>query len=687
MDEAEQHPTFRPRALTKYPWQQEPEKKGFLSKQGHIMKNWKVRYFVLKGNVLYYFKSTADAAPKGVIRLRGAKLSKTVPPSIVKPLRFGLMSTTDNKIFYLEAFDAIEYKAWYDALKQASRVEDNPLVEDALNSILIGEHLFPLDAYDVGMPYDIKHKTHISYDSDKGCFKGLPEAWKEILQESGISKEEISQNPQDVLDVLDFSESFTGQIMAGNFPSRTQALIHAHDTTTPRLEQEGAPSTTNGTNIRGAIDPSRFRSQSVPLSPQEEFSSLPIDDEQSPSSNQRLSCSTSSLPQATSTTEENVAINQETFPPQQRSQTTTATQQTSCGDERDERQKLQWKRRPSTLRKKPTNGANRLRVSYAGDPVDRPESRMLPPSEILTTTLDELLNPEDPTDHYPNCSRSIGKGGFGEVFLATNRRTGEKVAIKILRINRKNKEKHLISEIGIMKSCNNPNIVRFIDSYRDGEEPNKIWVVMEYCDGGSLLEIVELFQQDIQLNENQMAFVMRECLKGLRYIHERHRLHRDIKSANVLLTSTGEIKLTDFGFAAQLTEQMQHRQTILGTAYWMAPEMIRRQAYGPSIDIWSLGVLLLEMAQGQPPYREMPPPKALLYIATRGVPIPEAVQHFSPAFISFLSLCLTKDERKRPTAEQLLGHPFLEQACEPSDMIAILEQAKKFRQPSVCALF
>jgi serine/threonine protein kinase len=301
----------------------------------------------------------------------------------------------------------------------------------------------------------------------------------------------------------------------------------------------------------------------------------------------------------------------------------------------------------------------------------------------LEVTLEPLLSKEDPRVIYPKTKKRIGKGGFGEVFLSVNVRTGEKVAIKKMEICKKNREEHLATEICIMKTSDHPNIVRFIDSYR---VEDIIWVVMEFVGGGSLLEIVEMFQT-LRMSESQVAYVTRECVKALNYIHGMGRLHRDIKSNNILLTSNGHVKITDFGFAAQLTEEKQQRNTILGTAYWMAPELIKGEHYGPSVDIWSLGILILEMVQGEPPYLNLPPTKALLYITTRGVPPLKNASDYSQAFNHFLGRCLDRDVHSRATATELLQHPFLQNACEPRDIVPLLIEVKKHRPGHTCTLF
>jgi protein-serine/threonine kinase len=332
--------------------------------------------------------------------------------------------------------------------------------------------------------------------------------------------------------------------------------------------------------------------------------------------------------------------------------------------------------------------AGQTATATSGGPAPLPQATNL--------SLKDLVNPASNKDFYKNFKK-IGEGfassglfiaaslltsgpfhyfrAAGEVFVATNTRTNELVAIKKMPINADN-IKLLCTEIDIMRDSHHSGIVDYIDSFI--VDDNQLWVVMEYMDGGCLTDVLEQFDR-IQLTESQIALICSDTLKALSYIHTKHRIHRDIKSDNVLLNSKGAVKIADFGYAAQLTEQQKKRNTVVGTPYWMAPELIRGHDYGTRVDIWSLGIMLMEMAEGEPPYMEYPPLRALFLITTKGIPPLKNVDKWSTEFRDFYDKCLEKDVEKRPEAAELLAHPFLQRACPPSELGPTVSAAKEGR--------
>lgn len=288
-------------------------------------------------------------------------------------------------------------------------------------------------------------------------------------------------------------------------------------------------------------------------------------------------------------------------------------------------------------------------------------------------SLGELTSTDNPNDLFTNISK-IGEGAAGEVFVGTERSSGEKVAIKKMALNAESLSL-LVTEISIMKTSAHRNVVKYYDSYVLGDQ---IWVVMEFMGSGCLTEVLEQFDH-VQMTESQMAYVCRETLMALQFIHSLHRIHRDIKSDNILINTRGQVKVADFGYAAQLTQKQQKRNTVVGTPYWMAPELIRGSDYGLMVDIWSLGIMLMEMAEGEPPYMEYPPLRALFLITTKGIPDLRG-ESWSPGIRSFLQDCLIKDPEDRPDTTTLLKHPWLKTACEPSQFTEVIVAAEKAKK-------
>ncbi|KAJ1980025.1 Serine/threonine-protein kinase smu1 [Dimargaris xerosporica] len=289
--------------------------------------------------------------------------------------------------------------------------------------------------------------------------------------------------------------------------------------------------------------------------------------------------------------------------------------------------------------------------------------------EDIVDRLRAICNPADPTQLYSNRVK-IGQGASGGVYTATQAPTNQCVAIKQMNLEKQPKKDLIINEILVMRESAHPNIVNFIDSFLYRGD---LWVVMEYMEGGSLTEVVN----NNLMTEGQIAAVCRETLNGLEHLHSKGVIHRDIKSDNVLLSLNGDIKLTDFGFCAQLNDSNAKRTTMVGTPYWMSPEVVSRKAYGPKVDIWSLGIMAIEMVEGEPPYLNENPLRALYLIATYGTPKLQNPESLSLVFRDFLAKSLEVNAERRPDATELLRHQFLQKAEPLRSLSPLIRRARE----------
>ncbi|KAJ5617073.1 hypothetical protein N7537_002187 [Penicillium hordei] len=278
--------------------------------------------------------------------------------------------------------------------------------------------------------------------------------------------------------------------------------------------------------------------------------------------------------------------------------------------------------------------------------------------------------PIDPETIYTK-QTCIGGGSFGKVFKGLDRRTGESVAIKIIDVeNAEDDVDDIIKEIAILSELKSPYVTKYHGSYLKG---SNLWIIMEFCAGGSCHGLL----RPGVIHEEYIAIILRELLRGLDYLHSDQKLHRDIKAANILLSASGQVKLADFGVSGQLSATMTKKNTFVGTPFWMAPEVIKQSGYDYKADIWSLGITAIELACGDPPYADIHPMKVLFLIPKN--PPPTLVGDFSKPFKQFVELCLRRDPKERPSAKELLEHPFVKRAKRTTYLTELIERAERWQ--------
>jgi len=258
----------------------------------------------------------------------------------------------------------------------------------------------------------------------------------------------------------------------------------------------------------------------------------------------------------------------------------------------------------------------------------------------------------------------LGKGSFGAVVKARHKRSGHLFAIKLVPFADSESEEEAMTEVSVMEGVDSKYIVHTYGRYLFGDH---LWIVLEYCPGRSVAEVLRLLK--IPLTENYIAAIVRDALLGLEYMHSQRKLHRDVKAGNILLSQDGLAKLADFGVAGQLSDKTFERNTLAGTPYWMAPEVILEKGYDGRADVWSLGITCIEMAHGKPPFHSVRPIMAMVLIPNKPPPTLDADKGFSEEFNDFVTLCLKKNPSERPTASELLKHPFIKKATSLKPLV------------------
>ncbi|XP_072914076.1 serine/threonine-protein kinase PAK 3 isoform X3 [Hemitrygon akajei] len=469
---------------------------------------------------------------------------------------------------------------------------------------------------EISLPSDFEHTIHVGFDAVTGEFTGIPEQWARLLQTSNITKLEQKKNPQAVLDVLKF------------YDSKETVNNQKYMSFTSGDKPADGYIAGNALNTKIASEP--------PVVP-------PVSEDDDEDDDNLPPPVIAPRPEHTKSVFTRSVI-EPIVPVAPVKDVTTS---------------------PVTTPPENVSGLN----SQLCRNTDKQRKKSKMTDEEILEKLRSIVSVGDPKKKYTRFEK-IGQGASGTVYTAIDIATGQEVAIKQMNLQQQPKKELIINEILVMRENKNANIVNYLDSYLVGDE---LWVVMEYLAGGSLTDVVT----ETCMDEGQIAAVCRECLQALEFLHSNQVIHRDIKSDNILLGMDGSVKLTDFGFCAQITPEQNKRSTMVGTPYWMAPEVVTRKAYGPKVDIWSLGIMAIEMIEGEPPYLNENPLRALYLIATNGTPELQNPEKLSGVFRDFLNRCLEMDVERRGSAKELLQHPFLKFAKPLSSLTPLIIAAKE----------
>ncbi|XGW08747.1 hypothetical protein V3C99_011229 [Haemonchus contortus] len=558
----------------------------------------------------------------------------------------------------------------------------------------------PSSSLDISQPYNTVHRIHVGYDGQK--FSGLPDTWMDSLLRD-ISEADQKKNPNAVVTALRFYAASMKEKEKAKFMTTTSVYnpsdedcddveIQLNGQVTGHHAHAATPSGVNGSISNSGSKPAGLSLSSTDESMGDRGVPSPA-----PSFNSVRDCATDIARIPPHQQRKHSANDVETEPPpvppppiHPRSTVRREAPPPPPPPQRAKAAAGEISQTPNTIHKVPPkvppkpakeNAAAVAAIIEADKPkaiVEQEPVRVRSqPKEKMTDTqvleeLRQIVNQGDPLQKY-EIKRQIGLGASGTVYVANRNDTNEVVAVKRMAFKTQPKKEMLLTEIKVMKQFRHPNVVNYIESYL--VDADDLWVVMDYLEGGNLTDVVV----KTELDEGQIAAVLKECVKALHFLHSHSIVHRDIKSDNVLLGMDGQVKLTDMGFCAQI-QPGSKRDTVVGTPYWMSPEILNKKRYNYKVDIWSLGIMALEMIDGEPPYLHETPLKAIYLIAQNGKPEIKRRDQLSPDFLDFLDRCLVVEPEDRADTEELLRHPFLARAKPLSSLIPYIKAVKELKE-------
>ncbi|KAL0083740.1 kinase-like domain-containing protein [Phycomyces blakesleeanus] len=663
---------------------------------------WSKRFSVLRDQALTFHRNEQSGQCVALIFLKDVN---SVTRTDLKPYCFEI--GTKEKTYYIACKSDEDLYSWMDEIYNRSSVGSSG-------------------------PTNFVHEVHVGFDPVTGAFSGLPDQWTRLLKGSAITAEDAAKNPQAVLDVLEFyteqtkreaDEYGSSQLMgAVERSSGDRWADLMHEPTQQHIPSRPAPSPpTQGrrpdlydsmndlsiskndrvqspiTSPRTPTSPDYrqdYRPDRTPTSPRDQIPTSPIRQQYSkpmyprpePSKSQGTMHSHRIPKHSSSATtyEDRVQYERER---EQEMREREREREREIREIRERERELREREREAREREKERQRWEREKekemererlhrererekaAAQVSAPKKKVEQRISTMTEAqIMEKMRAVVSPNDPNELYKRMKR-VGQGASGSVYLAISLSTNSKVAIKQMDLAHQPRKELIVNEILVMKESQHPNIVNFLDSFL--VKNMELWVVMEYMEGGALTDVID----HNTMTEQQIATVCSETTAGLHHLHSQNIIHRDIKSDNILLNAYGQVKISDFGFCAKLTDQKNKRATMVGTPYWMAPEVVKQKEYGAKVDLWSLGIMAIEMIENEPPYLDEEPLKALYLIATNGTPTLKNPEKLSRELKGFLAVCLCVDVRSRATAAELLEHDFLKKAG-PLEILAPLLKFK-----------
>ncbi|KAI8081055.1 kinase-like domain-containing protein [Thamnidium elegans] len=634
-------------------------KDGYLSVKEDGLRAWiwSKRFCVLRDQALTFHRNEQSGQCVALIFL---KEITSVTRTDLKPYCFEV--ATKDKTYYIACKSDEDLYSWMDEIYNRSTVGASG-------------------------PTNFVHEVHVGFDPHTGAFTGLPDQWTKLLKGSAITAEDAAKNPQAVLDVLEFyteqtkreAEEYGSSNLKGAVErmsdDRWAALIQESNGGHRPAPPRPAPPPPRRNDVNDMMDDLAIRTPKSPMDPRHPGYPRP-----EPSKSQgRVPARTTSI----STYDERIMFEREKLEIEMRERERQIREQQREKDrlrdqqlqkEREKERQRERERERERDKERENREREREREKAAAQIASTPQKKKVE-QRISTMTeaqvmeqLRNVVTPGDPNDLYKKLKR-VGQGASGSVYVAISLATNTKIAIKQMDLGHQPRKDLIVTEILVMKESQHPNIVNYLDSFL--VRNSDLWVIMEYMEGGALTDVID----NNSMTEQQIATVCQETTSGLLHLHSQNILHRDIKSDNILLNAQGQVKISDFGFCAKLTDQRNKRATMVGTPYWMAPEVVKQKEYGAKVDIWSLGIMAIEMIENEPPYLDEEPLKALYLIATNGTPTLKNPEKLSRELKGFLAVCLCVDVRSRATADELMNHEFLKKAG-PLNILAPLLKFK-----------